>query len=339
VTNDELEQQIIRALRQGTYRADARPEDATGKAKRQRIAGRWEGYARQKLNKGTLLKPLPKISESMVPHDTSILITVRLTMDITGDHLLSGNGELEFHYRPLGVDFDQTVYVDIDGSLLEGNRFAVELQNIEDNSHLAHFSGTISDDGLTLTGKYQAFGIATKKAVSGDVFLEKIPDVPESCEIISAQRKPEVLLDIIRQARRSILATHFTTEIPPGSYISLMLEKLRNEVKVSLIAAFHPDAPKEVHGWRRSFRDVSLRPFYQEYLFPGTPLPSDIVVVDDEIALQCFAAYADASDGSFVICHHDRRIARRFREYLEALMRSPGKGASIHAKPIPRQAL
>ena len=143
-----------------------------------------------------------------------------------------------------------------------------------------------------------------------------------------------MLLDIIRRARRSILITHFTAETPAEAYLSLLLEKLRDEVTITLIVARPPDAPAEMHGWLRRFRDSSLRPYYQEYLFPGLPLPSDVLVADEEIALQHFTAQTGSPDGSFAMCHYDRRIARRFREYFEALKGVPAQGAAAQRQSL-----
>jgi hypothetical protein len=338
MTTDDRDQHIIRALHQQTYRAEARPEAAArllDVARASQVAGRWEGQAWQKIYQGTVLKVSEDI-EVPVPSDGAFFITVRMRFDIAEDHLITGEGELVFDFQPLGKDLTRTVYMDVDGAVLKDSRIAVELRNIMDDSRVAHISGTISTDGLTFAGTYQAFGMYTRMAVAGDFLLEKISEVPESCEMITGPQKPEALLDLIRQARRSILTTHFTPEIPTDAYISHMLEKLRNGVTITRIVAFQPDASRDVYRWLRYFRhpDGSALPHYQEYQFPGMPLPLDIIVVDDEIALQYFTAPAGARESSFAVCHYDSRVVRRLREYLTSLMEVPGQSHSAQTRPF-----
>ena len=64
--NNDWERHIARALELGTYRAELRPEDTArllDRARDQRIAGKWEGYARQTAARGTLIKPSPNLME------------------------------------------------------------------------------------------------------------------------------------------------------------------------------------------------------------------------------------------------------------------------------------
>jgi hypothetical protein len=94
-----------------------------------------------------------------------------------------------------------------------------------------------------------------------------------------------------------------------------------HKLAIERIVARLPGAPEEVYSWLNRFRNPDGTPLhhYTEFKFSGTPLPADIMVVDDEVALQYFATYPDPGKFSFAICHYDPRVARRFREYLDAL--------------------
>ena len=190
--HNDWERHIGRALELGTYRAEFRPEDAArllDRARDQQIAGRWEGYARQRAARGTHIQPSPEAPPFSLARDVTVRITVRMTLEMVGDRLITGDGELVFHYQALGLALDVAVYMDIDGSLLEDGRVAIELRNIEDSSHLVHFSAVIGADGATLRGSYQAFGVATRRAVTGEVLLEKLPEDPSSCEVVTRRGK------------------------------------------------------------------------------------------------------------------------------------------------------
>jgi hypothetical protein len=326
VAHEELDQFIRKALKLQAYQTTpARPEDAARllhATQAQQITGRWEGYGRQKLLRGMLLTLPAELGKRIaVPHDMTAKITMRLTMESSSDYHISGEGELDFNLRLLGEEFTNSVYVDIVGDVLEDGRLAFETQNIEDNSNWLHLSGTLSEDGRVLSGTYQAVGLMTQESVTGEFFLEKARELREDYEMITFEIRRRVI-DLIRQARRSVLVTHFTTEIPPEDYVSIMLEKLHDEVTITRIVAFLPGAPKEVYSWLNRFRkrDGTTRRYYKEYQFPGTPLHSDIMVIDDEVAMQYFATYPDVNSYSFAICHYDPRVARRFREYFEALI-------------------
>jgi hypothetical protein len=186
-----------------------------------------------------------------------------------------------------------------------------------------YFKATLSDDGQILTGTYQALGILTNEAVTGEFYLQKVRKVTETCEVITVEPVRKIV-DLIWGATKSILVTHFTPEIPPEEYILAMLERLRDDVTITRIVATLPDVPKEVYSWLNKFRTDKgvLLPYYKEFKYVGTPLPFDIMVIDDKVAVQGFASYPDARKYSSIICHYDRRVARNFRETIEALKSS-----------------
>jgi hypothetical protein len=129
------------------------------------------------------------------------------------------------------------------------------------------------------------------------------------------------IVDLIKGATEFILATHFTTEIPPEEYIVAMLERLRDDIPITRIVARLPGVPKEVYSWLNRFRmaDATTRPYYREKQYVGIPLPFDIMVIDDKVAVQGFADYPEARAYSSIICHNDSYIARSFRATIEAL--------------------
>ena len=118
-----------------------------------------------------------------------------------------------------------------------------------------------------------------------------------------------------------------------------MLEKLRNKVTITRIVAFLPDAPAEVYSWLNRFRTRRVgtpRRYYTEYQFSGIPLPSNLMVIDDEVAVQYFATSPDSGAFGFALCHYDSHVARRFREYIEALIAKqevPSSPASLQELP------
>jgi hypothetical protein len=324
VTNEELEIYIREALRQLAYQDPAvRPQDisyilpATGA---QRIAGRWEGYARHTIPKGTLLAhPEEREGNIIVDHDTSGVIALRVTFERSGNAQFSGDAELDIDLSQLDIEVVKSVYVDIQGERLHDGRYVFEAQDIEDASSRMHVTATLSEDGQTLSGTYQAIGLLTKEAVTGEFSLKRLRGLREGYEVITVDPMRKIV-ELIRGATEFILVTHFTTEIPPEDYIDAMLERLRDDIRISRIVAKLPGVPKEVYSWLNRFRrgDATTLPYYREFQYSGVPLPFDIMVIDDEVAVQGFANYPEASTYSLVICHNDSRIARSFRATIEA---------------------
>ena len=323
---DSLQETLERERQQTYHPSTDQQEDAEGllpPTPEEQITGRWEGYAWQTLLKGTHLTLPEEIggSEIEVARDMITFTAMRLTLQSSDDSQLSGNGQLDFDLHRLYIDFVKTVHVTITGARLEDGSYTFETQNIKDTSNQIHFSqGTLSKDGQVLMGKFYAMGFMTKRHVEGDFQLVKVREVPGDYEVIILETWRKII-DLLKKARHSILVTHFTTEIPPEDYISVMLQKL-HKVAITRIVAFLPDAPAEVYSWLKHFRkrDGTVQHNYQEYEFPGTPLPSNLMVIDDEVAVQYFATSPDSSTFGFAICHYDSRIAQRFREYMEALI-------------------
>ena len=321
----ELEIYIREALRQLAYQASPALLGETScvlpASRSQQIAGRWEGCAKHTIREGTLLS-LPGEQEQgiVVDHATSAIAAMRVTFEGSGDDQFSGDGELDIDLSSLNIAYVKSVYADIEGEALKDGCYAFEVQNIEDAGNRMYFTATLSEDGQALTGTYQAVGLMTKEAVAGEFYLKKVREITEGYEVITFEPMRKIV-DLIRGASHSILATHFTTEIPPEEYISAMLKRLRDEVRITRIVAPLPDVRKEVYSWLNRFRtpEGTTLHYYKEYKFLGTPLPFDIMVIDDEVAVQGFATYPDASMYSYVICHYDARIARSFRETIEAL--------------------
>ena len=83
----------------------------------------------------------------------------------------------------------------------------------------------------------------------------------------------------------------------------------------------HPSVPKEVYSWLNRFRraDATTLPYYKEFGYAGIPLPFDIMVIDDKVAVQGFADYPEARAYSSIICHNDAHIARSFRATILAM--------------------
>jgi hypothetical protein len=324
--NKEVDRLIKKALRQTAYHAlPAQPGEAARilrTAQAQQFTGDWEGYGRLTLPKGTRVTlPDDRETSMEVPHDLIAVTTLHLTLESSGNSHITGDGELKFDLCSLGKEVVKSVYVNIAGDILEDARILFEGQSIEDTSHRVDFSGILSGDSKTLSGTYHAMRLITETGVSGDFSLEKVLAFPGDYEVITFEPMQRII-DLLRHARSSILVTHFTTDIPPDEYVSVMLERLRHDVAITRVVAFLPGASKEVYSWLKSFRkkDSTTRRHYSEYQISGTPLPLDITVIDDEIAVQRFATYPDASAYSFVICHYDARVARRLREYIEAFI-------------------
>jgi hypothetical protein len=325
VTNEELEKYIREALRQLAYHDPAiRPPDISyilPAAGKQRIAGRWEGCARHTIGKGTLLAhPIEREQSIVIEHDTSAIIALHVTFERSGDAQFSGDGELDIDLSQLDIEDVNSVYVDIQGERLHDGRYVFEAQDIEDASCRMLVTATLSEDGQSLSGTYQAVGLLTKEAVTGEFYLKKARGLREDCEVITVEPMHKIV-DLIRGASDSILVTHFATEIPPEDYIEAMLERLRDDIRITRIVAKHPCVPKEVYSWLNRFRraDATMLPYYREYQYLGIPLPFDIMVIDDEVAVQGFDNYPEASTYNLVICHNDTHIARHFRATIEAL--------------------
>jgi hypothetical protein len=324
VTDRELDIYIKEALKQLAYEAlpalPGEPPRVVPDSRAQQIAGRWEGSAVHPIREGTLLS-LPGEQEQgiVVEHVISARTALRITFESSEDEQFSGDGELDIDLSQLDITYVKSVYTDITGEALQDGCFAFEAQNIEDAGSRMYFKATLSDDGQTLTGTYQAVGLLTNEAVTGEFYMQKVQKVTEGCEVITVDPIRKIV-DLIWGATKSILVTHFTPEIPPKEYIEAMLERLRDDVTITRIVAFLPGVPKEVYSWLNNFRkEGALLPYYKESQYIGTPLPFDIMVIDDKVAVQGFADYPEARAYSSIICHYDSHIARRFRETIEAM--------------------
>jgi len=325
VTDRELELYIREALKQLAYEAlpalPGEPSRVLHDSRAQQIAGRWEGSATHPIREGTLLS-LPGEEEQsiVVEHVISARTALRITFESSVDEQFSGDGELDIDLSQLDITYVKSVYADITGEALQDGCFAFEAQNIEDAGNRMYFMATLSDDGQMLTGTYRAVGLLTNEAVTGEFYLQKVRKVTDGYEVITVEPVRKIV-DLVWGATKSILTTHFTPEIPPEEYILAMLERLRDDVTITRIVAFLPGVPKEVYSWLNRFRteEGALLPYYKESKYLGTPLPFDIMVIDDKVAVQGFASYPDARKYSSIICHYDRRIARNFRETIEAL--------------------
>jgi len=326
VTDREFEIYIREALKQLAYEAlPARLGETSGvvsSSRAQQIAGRWEGYARHTIGEGTLLSLPGEQEQGIVVEDViSARTALRVTFERSEDEQFSGDCELDIDLSSLNIAYVKSMYVDITGEALRDGRFAFEAQDTEDAGNRIHFTATLSDDGQMLRGKFQAVGLMTNEAVTGEFYLQRARMSTEGYEVITDEPMRKVV-DLIWGARESILVTHFTTEIPSEEYISAMLERLRDEVTITRVVTFLPGVPKEVYSWLNRFRTdegTTMHHHYTEREYKGAPLPFDIMVIDDEVAVQGFATYPYARRYSFVICHYDRRIARSFRETIEAL--------------------
>lgn len=338
ITNDPFDQILKQLLERHEEPAPSTSiEDAQQilqEAKRHQLLGRWEGGGQYKFARGTCLM-LPSELERVIPvmRQTTINISMRLTLESAGASQLEGDGELGFDFRPLGEDFVKSVYtvsVDITGEALEAGKITLQLRDIEHTNHLITIKGNFGEDGLTLIGTYKDKGLFTEKPIKGVFELEQVRELPDEYEVITSAGRDNKVIALLNQASRSILVTHFTTEPPSDEYVSVMLQKLAKGVPIERIVAFLPDAPPKAYDWLRDFcaEDGSFKPQYTEYEFLGMPIPLDILVVDDEVALQGFATTSDPGTISFAICYYDRRVARHFRDYFKAL--KPKRKRSAH---------
>jgi hypothetical protein len=108
----------------------------------------------------------------------TLKIGMRFTLESADVAGLSGNGELEFDFHPLGIDHVTTVAGKIKGGRLkEDCSVAFQLTYyIDGHKHIVHMSSRLSEDGSTLSGTYRAIGFATKEGVTGEFSLKKVRD-------------------------------------------------------------------------------------------------------------------------------------------------------------------
>lgn len=278
------------ASQKSTFHMEVSPNlasDIIQQAATQQYVGQWEGYAKQVIKKDQLSDNLLPMVEGSESGSIDFRFLVRFNLDVTKSVYVAGYSEVVLDFRPYNINIINNVYIDIDGKLFDNNKIIARWQNIEDNNHYGQVEGSFNEDGRTIIGGFQAMtGVQTRIPVDGNLFLEKIPQEPLPCESISPQRGLEAL-NIIWQAKHTILATHFSPIPPYDEYISLLLQKMKDEVSVIRIVQ---DSCDESLNWLYRFRNNNgcFLPFYNEYKLNGIPFPSDIIVVDDEVALQVF---------------------------------------------------
>jgi hypothetical protein len=157
------------------------------------ITGRWEGRAQQWLYEGTTLTfPSPSHNEIpqelVIPHDISVFIGIRLSLDLNVTYFVGGHVELEFDFRP-EIEFATTVDLPVIARVLEELCITLEIHHPIVLPHWANlsfiprwgdFSGILSDiwDGrLTLRGTYRLLELAKNQTLTGDFSLQKVSDV------------------------------------------------------------------------------------------------------------------------------------------------------------------
>jgi hypothetical protein len=123
----------------------------------------------------------------VIEHDTSAIIALHVTFERSGDAQFSGDGELDIDLSQLDIEDVNSVYVDIQGERLHDGRYVFEAQDIEDASCRMLVTATLSEDGQSLSGTYQAVGLLTKEAVTGEFYLKKVRGLREDCEVITVE--------------------------------------------------------------------------------------------------------------------------------------------------------
>lgn len=160
---------------------------------------------------------------------------------------------------------------------------------------------------------------------------DEITEQPQNDEIIGQHKKiiaarGDESLELIRETNYSIIAVHFTSEIPTQRCISLMVERLK-QVRIERLVARRPDQPKETYRWLDQFREHGDEhgeplPNYTEYEYQGKPSIQDFMIFDDQKVLQFLPTHAEADAPDRAVLFDDPEIASWFRNLFLFLLPS-----------------
>jgi hypothetical protein len=95
----------------------------------------------------------------------------------------------------------------------------------------------------------------------------------------------------VRNANESILATHFTAEMPDDKYLGLLQHCLDREVRITRLVYFNSQAPKADYEWLSTFSSRSKHPSCYEQIELTCWLPFNIVIIDSQTVWLFFPSH------------------------------------------------
>jgi hypothetical protein len=132
------------------------------------------------------------------------------------------------------------------------------------------------------------------KSAVNDILLPRmsVKKVEEKTHLyMQALAVGEAVLELIAQAKISILATYFAVEGYSENYIALLLEKVKQGVVFERIVYYHPEyEDTAAYKWLKRFYDKNHAPIkgYRQHTLTGNRPPLltyDFMVIDEKYAI------------------------------------------------------
>lgn len=134
--------------------------------------------------------------------------------------------------------------------------------------------------------------------------------------------------NLITEAKESIIVTHFGSDTPTDTYISLLIEKCRQGVPLTRFINNDLDLDNEKYLWMKSFDNV---PNYHLVRVPYR-MPLDIMIFDGKTIKVSFPNSASVSSRFPERCIiRNKEVARMFQKSLDAgtiIRKEPPSGGS-----------
>ena len=136
-------------------------------------------------------------------------------------------------------------------------------------------------------------------------------------KFISSKNGKESYQDI-NNAKRNILVTHFSKNIPTEAYIQLLFEKMSHEVSVTRILSSQVNKNDKDYQWLLQFEGKS---HYIEKTMNGANLPFDIMIFDNEKVKVLFPVSGEYDHFKEGIVFCNSKVATMFKNSLERASR------------------
>jgi transcriptional regulator with XRE-family HTH domain len=142
------------------------------------ITGQWEGSEKFRFPQETVLTFPPRGGNRMVvPHNTTVVMTLRLRLERAFEARLSGGGTLLLALWVGELTREEAQYdLTVVRGLVEHDKIRIHLLEPGQEIPQLSLTATLSDDGRILWVEYEVLGVLTEREVTGIFSLERVRD-------------------------------------------------------------------------------------------------------------------------------------------------------------------
>lgn len=115
-------------------------------------------------------------------------------------------------------------------------------------------------------------------ALVGFIFWLALAHRDNTYHLVARDKGGSVLIDHVRNAKQSIVGTHFTKEPPSNAYLAMLQEVLSSGVTMRRLIYFHGDPCGKDYEWLSAFEG---NPTYEQ-IAVNSALPFNVVIIDQQ---------------------------------------------------------